>query len=70
MELDGILYPSVRTNEDGICIAIKPDSADVKLQLIKVLQCKLTKVEKHVSIINLKYCDVLGNNEEFQLIPI
>lgn len=67
MNVDGVLYPSVRTNEDGICIAIKPESAEAKLELIKVLQCKLVKVAKKVSIVNLKYCDVPNNSNEFQL---
>ena len=70
MNVDGVLYPSVRTNEDGICIAIKPESAEAKLELIKVLQCKLVKVAKKVSIVNLKYCDVFNNDDEFQLKPI
>lgn len=69
MNVDGVLYPSVRTNEDGICIAIKPQSAEAKLELIKVLQCKLVKVAKKVTIVNLKYCDV-PNNNAFQLKPI
>ena len=69
-EIDGILYPSVQTEGNGLCIAIHP-RAMYKLELIEVLQCNVTKKGSKVNISeNLQFCEVIPPSHNFQLKPI
>ena len=40
---DGVLYPSVRLNGAGFNIALTPQAADTKLQLVVVIECSAYK---------------------------
>lgn len=64
--VDGILYPSVRTGLDGICVAIHPKAIN-KIELIKVLQSRIVKKEGDALITNLKYCNVNPPNSNFEM---
>lgn len=68
---DGVIYPSVQSQGYGLCVAIHPRAIH-KLQLIKVLQCKITKTlkednENHFLLSNEKNCIVEENSETFKL---
>lgn len=63
---DGIIYPSVQTAGEGLCVAILPSSMH-KLELIKVLQCKVIKEGIQVRLESIKYCDVSPPNSDFEL---
>ena len=65
-KIDGILYPSVQTDGDGLCVAIRPESMH-KLELIKVLQCKAVRKGKKVDLDNIRFCDVNPSNSDFKL---
>jgi hypothetical protein len=67
--IDGVLYPSVQDNENGLCVAIKPNVVDKKLELIKVLQSKLTKEGTKATLKDIKCCEVNPPNSDFQLEP-
>ena len=68
---DGVIYPSVQSKGYGLCVAIHPRAIQ-KLELIKVLQCKITKTlrednENHFILTNEKNCIVEKNSEIFEL---
>ncbi|WP_062129012.1 hypothetical protein [Geofilum rubicundum] len=63
---DGVIYPSVRADYNGLCVAIKPKSATEKLELISVLECSISKKNKNVRITNLRFTDKI-NNGKFEL---
>ena len=71
---DGVIYPSVQTQGYGLCVAIRPEVADQKLRLTKVLQSQITKSqgakESEFLISNEKNCLVAENETEFKLIDI
>lgn len=64
--VDGILYPSVQADGYGLCIALHPRAVD-KLQLHKVLQCKVIKNGESIKILNEKVCNVDDDSETFEL---
>ncbi|NGZ44475.1 RES domain-containing protein [Cytophagaceae bacterium 50C-KIRBA] len=66
---DGILYPSVRSAENGLCIALCPAVAD-GLQLIQVNKCLIQKKDGEISISYLKRCNVVPNSETFKLLDL
>ncbi|HHT9079534.1 TPA: hypothetical protein ACT5CJ_002319 [Flavobacterium psychrophilum] len=71
---DGVIYPSVQSKGYGLCVAIHPRAIH-KLELIKVLQCKITKTlqqdnENHFLLTNEKNCIVEKNSEIFKLLEI
>jgi len=63
---DGVLYPSVQSDGNGLCLALHPRVMD-KLKLIKVLQCKLTKTGCDAKLSNEKFCIVADNSDTFEL---
>ena len=63
---DGVLYPSVQSDGNGLCLALHPRVMD-KLKLIKVLQCKLTKAGCDAKLSNKKFCIVADNSDTFEL---
>lgn len=65
-KIDGIIYPSVQTEGDGLCVAILPSSMH-KLELIKVLQSKVIKKGTKVQLEDIKFCDVNPPNSDFEL---
>jgi hypothetical protein len=67
--IDGVMYPSVQTDGEGLCVAISPNAVDEKLELIKVLQCKLTINGNKVNLENKMCCNVDPPNSDFQLTP-
>jgi|JI61114C2RNA_FD_contig_31_606401_length_2417_multi_10_in_0_out_0_2 hypothetical protein len=66
---DGLLYPSVQTAGDGLCVAIKPESMH-KLTPILIMQSRLSKKCKKVKIENISFCEVPEGSENFALQPI
>ena len=66
LELDGVLYPSVRTNGQSFNIAITPKATE-KLQLIAVGECSLYKHKEEVVVGNDASVELSGNEEEFEL---
>lgn len=71
---DGVIYPSVQTSGYGLCVAIRPEVADQKLRLIKVLESKITKTQgiddSEFLITNEKNCLIAENATEFKLMDI
>jgi hypothetical protein len=67
--IDGVLYPSVQANGDGLCVAISTNAADKKLELIHVRQCRLTKNGMEANLEEIKQCEVNPPNSDFQLKP-
>lgn len=68
---DGVVYPSVQSHGYGLCVAIHPKAIN-KLQLKKVLQCRLTKTlksdgENNFSLHNEKHCLVENGAKTFEL---
>ena len=68
---DGVVYPSVQSSGYGLCVAIHPNAVS-KLELTKVLQCKLTKTlgednENHFLMQNEKNCLVESGSKTFEL---
>ncbi len=72
-QFDGVVYPSVRSQGYGLCVAIHPRVMN-NLKLTKVLQCKLIKTagqpDDNISLINEKVCLVEDEATEFKLIEI
>lgn len=54
---DGVVYPSVRAEYNGLCVAISPEIVDKNLELVGVLECRITKVGNYVNIENLRSAD-------------
>jgi len=65
--LDGVLYPSVRTMGLGLNVAIKPATVDEKMELVSVLECDVYKKREKVVINNLRFCKVDSGSEKFEL---
>jgi hypothetical protein len=65
--LDGVLYPSVRTMGLGLNVAIKPTTVNDKMELISVLECEVYKRKKNVVINNLRFCEVASGSNTFNL---
>ena len=63
---DGVLYPSVQSDGNGLCLALHPRVMD-KLKLIKVLQCKLTKTGNEAKLTNERSCIVKDGSDTFEL---
>jgi hypothetical protein len=66
-----VVYPSVQSHGYGLCVAIHPRAMN-KLQLKKVLQCKLIKTlkndgENKFSLYNEKNCIVENGSKSFEL---
>ncbi|WP_320017805.1 hypothetical protein [Labilibaculum manganireducens] len=66
---DGVIYPSVRADYNGLCVAIKPESAKTKLELIEVLECSLIKKDKSIKLTNLRHTDKVEDGK-FKLIEL
>jgi ribosomal protein L30 len=66
---DGIIYPSVQAGGEGLCVAIKPESMH-KLKLSSVLQCKVVRTGKSVSLNNLRYSSTVNSDGTFELLNI
>jgi hypothetical protein len=67
--IDGVIYPSVQTDGNGLCIAILPESMN-KLELIKVLQCKAIRKGKKVSLDNVSLTLDIHSDGTFNLTDI
>jgi ribosomal protein L30 len=67
--IDGIIYPSVQAGKEGLCVAIRPESM-YKLELTKVLQCKIIRNGKLVLLDNVKYCMRINHDGTFDLLDI
>lgn len=65
-KIDGILYPSVQTAGEGLCVAILPSSMH-KLELIKVLQSRVIKKGTSIRLEDVKFCDVTPSSSNFHL---
>jgi len=65
--VDGIIYPSVKTDGIGLCVAIKPDFVNENMILEKVLQCKVTKEKTHTNITNEKCAKANPTDQSFIL---
>jgi len=65
--VDGIIYPSVKTDGKGLCVAIKPDFVNENMILEKVLQCKVTKEKTHTNITNEKCAKANPTDQSFIL---
>lgn len=63
--LDGILYPSVRGNGDGFCIAISPSVVDSCLQLEKVAVFRALKKKDKFMLLPYLYCDKFSSEGKF-----
>jgi len=61
--LDGVIYPSVRADYNGLCLALKPETANENLELIAVLECSVTKKGNEVKVENLRYTDKIENGK-------
>jgi hypothetical protein len=62
-KIDGVLYPSVQTNGEGLCIAIRPKSADEKLKLVEVSKFEVNKDDLR----EVKHCKVAPPHTTFNL---
>lgn len=60
---DGVVYPSVRAEFNGLCVAINPEIVNENLELIGVLECKISKLGNKVNIQNLRYANEVVNGE-------
>lgn len=67
--LDGIIYPSVRTGGKGFNIAIKPKATE-KLALYVAGECTVYKYKDKVIIGNDAIVELNGKQDEFELINI
>lgn len=65
--LDGVLYPSVRTMGLGLNVAIKPTTVDDRMELVSVLECDVYKKKKKIAINNLRFCKVASGSKTFEL---
>jgi hypothetical protein len=63
---DGVLYPSVQSDGNGLCLALHPRVMD-RLKLTKVLQCKLTKSGDEALLNNTRNCLVEDGSDTFEL---
>jgi hypothetical protein len=70
---DGVVYPSVRSQGYGLCVAIHPRVMN-HLKLTRVLQCKIIKTpgqpDDRISLLNEKNCLVKDGATEFKLLEI
>lgn len=66
-QCDGVIYPSVRADYKGLCVSIKPETVDEKMELIEVLECSVIKKNGAVKITNLRYAEVNPEESEFEL---
>lgn len=66
---DGVIYPSVKADEIGLCIAIYPDSIK-KIKLRQVSQYKIIRNLKGAKIYLMKRCDVENDAKTFKLMHI
>lgn len=60
---DGVIYPSVQADYNGLCVAIKPETANANLELVEVSECLITKRNNQVTIQNLRYTDKIVNGK-------
>jgi len=67
--LDGVLYPSVRTEGMGFNIAITPEATS-KLELHVAGECSLYKLKDLTVVGNDAIVELKGNEEEFKLVEI
>lgn len=61
--LAGVIYPSVRADYNGLCVAIKPEIADENLELVAVLECSVTKKGNEVQVESLRFTDKIENGK-------
>jgi len=66
---DGVIYPSVKADEIGLCIAIYPEAVK-KIKLIQVSEYELTRHDDGATILLTKRCDVDKDATTFQLLNI
>ncbi|MBK6446479.1 MAG: hypothetical protein IPF81_14630 [Bacteroidetes bacterium] len=66
---DGVFYPSVRTEGDGICVAITPDSCK-KLNLSVAGEGIIYKKAKHVLMNNELFSIVQNGETTFKMVPV
>ena len=63
--LDGVFYPSVRTQGQGFNVAIKPEIADSHLELVVAGECSIYKYLDHTVIDNDTIVEVEPNQTNF-----
>ena len=63
---DGVLFPSVQTGGIGFNIAITPQAADQKLDLIVAGECLVYKRKKNMVVDNLRGNTLYSNQMHFQ----
>lgn len=68
-EIDGILYPSVRTAGEGFNVAIKPESCS-KMGLYVAGECSVYKLRDHTIVGNDAIVQLDGKTDEFEMIEI
>ncbi len=67
--IDGVLYPSVRSIGEGICVAIKPESCH-KLSLVVAGESPVYKNKDKAVIDNEYACKVEPGNSSFEMKPV
>lgn len=67
-DVDAIIYPSVKTDYEGCCIAIKKQSIDDgKIQLANVTLSSAKKIEKEFVFKDLQRTDIIQSDGSFHL---
>lgn len=65
--IDGILYPSVRVEGKGFNVAIRPDIADTRLDLVAAGECSIYKYYEHSIVDNDTAIKLTPNQTHFEL---
>lgn len=65
-DIDGVIYPSVALNGDGLCLALKEEVAIEALKLVDVIILNLFKKKKMSKYIIREICHVEDDNMLFQ----
>lgn len=68
-KIDGVLYPSVRTQGDGFNIAITPEACS-KLALYVAGECSIYKLRDHTVVGVDRITELDGKTDEFELLEI
>jgi len=63
---DGVLYPSVRLNGAGFNVAITPQAADTKLQLVLAMECPVYKLNDKTVMDNDFQAELYFNQTHFE----
>lgn len=67
--LDGVFYPSVRSDGDNFCVALSPHSCS-KLSLSVAGESTIYKYKKQVVIANELICSIPNGEKTFNMLPV